>query len=203
VTFPYLIDEFHHNDPGEDEGVKSYDVSWADNQDSVVIRFEVFNDNDWHWYVDDVLLEADIAGPLVYSSELVVDVDAYESSFVEFSPVWTATDGVYGIQVKTLLDDDEFTGNDLVGETVFVEGPELLFSPSSFDAGIVLVNSSVNSSFDIWNGNVGSLSYSLSEGCDWLSLSSLSGNVSVGEVDSIDVVVDTSGLVPGSYACWW
>jgi len=201
VSFPYLIDEFHHDDPGEDEGVKSYDVSWADNQDSVVIRFEVFNDNDWHWYVDDVNLSADIAGPLVYSSEEVVDVDAYESCFVDFSPVWTATDGVYGVQVKTLLSGDEFSGNDLVGETVFVEGPELSFSPSGFDAGMVLVNASVNSSFDVWNGNVGTLSYSLSESCDWLSLSSLGGSVSVGEVDSVDVVVDTSGLVPGLYAC--
>jgi hypothetical protein len=54
-TFPYLIAEFL--DQTVDEGVKEYDISsWADDESEVVIRFDVYNDNNWHWYVDDVII---------------------------------------------------------------------------------------------------------------------------------------------------
>jgi len=122
ATFPYLIDEFHHNDPAEETAVKTYDISsWANNQAQVMIRFDVVNDNDWYWYIDDFIVEATIAGDLIYFAETLVDLDAYESDFVEFSPAWDAEVGTYGIQVTTMLAGDENTGNDLTSELVTVE----------------------------------------------------------------------------------
>ncbi|HMA82854.1 MAG TPA: CARDB domain-containing protein, partial [Candidatus Thermoplasmatota archaeon] len=125
-TFPFLIDEFHHNDPAEETAVKEYDISsWADGQANVMIRFDITNDNDWYWYVDDFNVTAELAGDLVYSSEMLVGLDAYESMFVEFSPGWNPGMGLYGVQVSTLLAGDENSGNDVVAETVSVEGPGL------------------------------------------------------------------------------
>ena len=199
-TFPYLIDEFHHNDPPVEEDVKSYNLSWADNQENVVVRFEVYNDNDWHWYVDDVNVSAEITGPLVYHAEETVDLNAYESTDVDFSPMWNATAGVYGVQVSTLLGSDENPGNDNTAEVVSVEGPDLSFDPTSYDAGMIMVNESDSTSFDVWNSGLGTLSYNFTENCDWLTLSSYSGD-STGENDTITVDIDTAGLDAGSYHC--
>jgi len=52
-TFPYLVAEFHHNNPGTDSGIKSYDIPWADGQSEVMIRFDIYNDYDYYWEVDD------------------------------------------------------------------------------------------------------------------------------------------------------
>ena len=199
-TFPYLIDEFHHNDPPQETAVKTYDLPWADNQENVVIRFDVANHNDWYWYVDDVNLTADITGPLVYYSEETVDVNAYESTDIEFSPMWNAIDGVYGIQVSTLLGTDENPVNDHTAEVVFIEGPALSFDPVEYNAGMIMVNETDTTSFDIWNSGLGTLSYTLTESCDWLDLSLYSGD-STGENDTITLDIDTSGLDAGSYHC--
>ena len=198
VTFPYLIDEFH--DPDVEEGVKEYDISsWADGQSGVVIRFEVYNDYNWHWYVDDFNVTAELAGDLVYSSEMLVGLDAYESMFVEFSPGWNPGMGLYGVQVSTLLAGDENSGNDVVAETVSVEGPGLSFDPGSVDFGTLGVNESDSFVFEIWNGGVGVLEYDLSVSEGWLSVSPVSGSSS-GEHDDVVVSVNTSGLAAGGYS---
>jgi hypothetical protein len=196
ATFPYLIDEFHHNDPGEEEAVKEYDISWADGQDEVVIRFDIYNYNDYYWRIDDFNVSAEITGPLVYSSEMEIDIDQYESAFVDFSPEWSAGNGTYGIQVSTLLPTDENTGNDVTADVVIVSGPSLSFSPNGYDFGTILVNSSDSTIFEIWNSGVGVLSYLLSESCSWLELSSYGGDSS-GEHDEIIVDIDTTGLTIG------
>jgi agmatine/peptidylarginine deiminase len=197
ATWPYLIDEFHHNDPGEETAVKEYDISsWADNQANVMIRFDVSNYNDWYWRIDDFNVSAEITGDMIYSAETLVDIPAYQQQYVEFSPAWDAYMGVYGIQVTTHLAGDEFPGNDAVAEVVSVEGPGLGFDPSGVDFGTMGVNQTDSTTFDIWNDGVGLLSYSLSESESWLEVSPLSGDSS-GEHDIITVDVDTTGLTPG------
>jgi len=196
-TFPYLIDEFHHNDPSEETAVKEYDISsWADGQENIVIRFDVDNQNDWYWYVDDVNVTAELAGEMIYSSETYVDIPTYDNSFVEFYPAWNAGMGMYGIQITTLLDGDEYPGNDVTSDTVSVEGPGLGFNPDNVDFDTMGVNQTGSSTFEIWNDGVGTLSYSLSEFESWLSVSPVSGD-STGEHDTITVDVDTTGLSPG------
>jgi len=201
LSFPFLIDEFHHNDPADETAVKSYDISsWANNQPQVMIRFDITNDNDWYWYVDDFNVSAEITGPLVYASESLVDIAAYEASFVEFTPAWVVSGGMYGIQITTLLAGDEYPGNDIVADVVSIDGPGLSFDPTSYDASNIPVNSSDGTLFAIWNGGVGLLTYDLSESCDWVEVSPLSGD-STGEHDVITVDIDTSDLAAGPYHC--
>jgi len=201
-TFPFLIDEFHHNDPSEEDAVKYYDISsWADGQAEVMVRFDVWNDNDWYWRIDDFNVSAEITGDLVYYSEQLVDIDPYESMFVEFAPAWDAILGIYGIQITTLLPGDESSGNDVVVDVVSVEGPGLAFSPGLFDFGTMGVNQTDSTSFEIWNDGVGLLTYSLSETCDWIDIAPLSGD-STGEHDTITVDINTTDLPVGSsYHC--
>ena len=199
-TFPYLIDEFHHNDPPQESGVKTYDLSWANNQDQVMLRFEVYNDNDWHWYIDDVNMSANITGPLVYSSEKTINLSSYHTETVTFLPPWNAVGGIYGIQVATLLSGDQNTNNDVHNEVVSVEGPNLAMNPTSYDASMT-PNSTDTTSFDIWNSGQDVLTYTLTESCGWLDLSSYEGN-STGEHDTIIVDINTTGLTPGQlYSC--
>jgi agmatine/peptidylarginine deiminase len=201
ATFPHLIDSFHHNDPAEETAVKYYDISsWADGQAEVMIRFDIYNDNDWYWRIDDFNVSAEITGDLVYYSETLVDIPAYGPNYVEFTPAWDAIMGVYGIQITTLLDGDEFPGNDVVADVVSVEGPSLAFDPTSYDAGTMGLNETASTSFDIWNDGVGVLSYSLSESCDWIEIDPVSGD-STGEHDQVTVDINTTGLALGSHHC--
>jgi len=201
LSFPFLIDEFHHNDPADETAVKYYDISsWANNQPQVMIRFDITNDNDWYWYVDDFNVSADITGSLAYTSENLVSLPAYESSYVEFTPEWNANLGVYTIQITTLLAGDENSGNDIILDVVSVEGPSLCFDPLDYNIGTILVNTTDSTSFEIWNCRVGVLSYSLSETCDWLTVAPLSGD-STGEHDMITVDIDTTDLPEGPYHC--
>jgi hypothetical protein len=201
-TFPYLIDEFHHNNPADETAVKYYDISsWADGQAEVMVRFDVWNDNDWYWRMDDFNVSAEITGEMVYHSEQLIDIGQYESQFVEFTPAWNAILGIYGIQITTLLSGDEFSGNDVVADVVSVEGPGLEFSPGSFDFGTMGIDETDSTSFEIWNDGVGLLTYSLSESCGWIDIAPFSGDSS-GEHDTITVDIDTTGLAPGSsYHC--
>jgi len=57
-SWPYLIDEFHHNDPATETAVKNYTVPWADGQSLVRIRYDIYNYDDWYWRIDDVLMTA-------------------------------------------------------------------------------------------------------------------------------------------------
>jgi hypothetical protein len=161
-----------------------------------MVRFDIWNDNDWYWRIDDFNVSAEITGPMVYTSETVVSLDAYESGFVEFTPPWNAGMGVYGVQVMTLLPDDESTGNDVVAEVVFVEGPGLDYSPVSHDFGVMTVGETDSCVFDIWNNGVGVLDYTVSTSESWLDVSPLSGD-SAGEHDEITVSIDTTGMATG------
>ena len=57
-----------------------------------------------------------------------------------------------------------------------------------------------STSFEIWNSGTGTLTYSLSEDCSWVTVSPMSGD-SLSEHDTITVDIDTSGLAEDSYSC--
>ena len=57
-----------------------------------------------------------------------------------------------------------------------------------------------STSFEIWNSGTGTLTYSLSESSNWVTVTPPSGS-STGEHDTITVNVDTTGLSVGSYSC--
>ncbi len=57
-TWPYLVDEFHHNDPATETAVKNYAIGWADGHSLVRIRYDIYNNDDWYWRIDDVLMTA-------------------------------------------------------------------------------------------------------------------------------------------------
>ena len=78
--------------------------------------------------------------------------------------------------------------------------PELSISPSSHDFGYVPKGESVSTTFKVWNSRTGTLEYTVSPECDWITVSPASG-VSTGEKDTIHVTVYTSGLSPGSHSC--
>ncbi len=121
-----------------------------------------------------------------------------------------------GVTVDTsLLTDDQDHYCDIeiitdVGNAVFtvhvyvsdgLEGPILMFDPTSYDFGEVVKGSFRTTSFDIWNAGSGVLTYSLFESCDWVTLDSVGGSSS-GEIDTIGVTVDTSLLNTGNvYYC--
>ncbi len=66
------------------------------------------------WYIDDVCVSSASrdTGDIIYSAETTVDLDAYQTKDIEFSPVWNALPGTYGIKVTTLLPGDQETAND-------------------------------------------------------------------------------------------
>jgi agmatine deiminase len=78
--------------------------------------------------------------------------------------------------------------------------PSLEHSPTSFNFQSMLVNETDQTSFDIWNGGIGIINYTLAESCSWLDVNPSSGNSS-GEHDTIIVTVNTTGLALGHYQC--
>ena len=57
-----------------------------------------------------------------------------------------------------------------------------------------------STTFEIWNNGTGQLDYTLSENCDWVTVSPESGSSS-GEHDVITVSINTSGLSEGLHTC--
>jgi murein tripeptide amidase MpaA len=64
ATWPYLIDEFHHNDPATETAVKQYTLAWAADQSQVRIRYDIYNYNDWYWRIDNFFVNGTIATSL-------------------------------------------------------------------------------------------------------------------------------------------
>jgi len=83
---------------------------------------------------------------------------------------------------------------------ILTSDPYLLYSPTSYYAGSLTQNETDQTTFEIWNGNVGSLEYSFSETCDWVEFTPSSG-VSTGEHDTININIDTEGLPAGTHEC--
>jgi hypothetical protein len=64
LTYNYLLDEWHHNDPATEEGEKVYDISsWADGCSEIKFQWLVFHNNDYYWQFDNFeIYEAGIPG---------------------------------------------------------------------------------------------------------------------------------------------
>jgi hypothetical protein len=76
----------------------------------------------------------------------------------------------------------------------------LSYTPKSYNFGNMVAGQTNSNTFEIWNDRTGMLSYSISESCNWVTVTPTSGS-SIGEHDRIIVSIDTSGLSPGSYNC--
>ena len=77
--------------------------------------------------------------------------------------------------------------------------PILSYTPDTLDFGILSPGIQSMQAFEIWNSGIGTLTYSLSEIEAWITdVSPLSGS-SLGEHDTINVTVDTTGLPQGPY----
>jgi hypothetical protein len=77
--------------------------------------------------------------------------------------------------------------------------PILSFNPISFNFGPVDQGATDSTSFTIWNSGTQILSYSLSESCDWMTVSPTSGD-STGEHHTITISITTVNLELGSYS---
>ena len=97
-------------------------------------------------------------------------------------------------------------GNGTVNVTVTIgdepepDDPYLDYSPKSCYFGIKEPGQTDSTTFEIWNGNSGTLTYTLSEDCSWVELSATNGE-STGEHDVITVDIDTTGLSEGIHTC--
>ncbi len=63
-SYPYLIDEWHHDNPAWEEGLKEYDISsWADGYVGIKFKWVVTHNNDWYWEFDEFeILEVPASG---------------------------------------------------------------------------------------------------------------------------------------------
>jgi len=78
---------------------------------------------------------------------------------------------------------------------------ELSYDPSSYDFGDKYKNKKDSTIFEIWNDHEAKLTYTLSENCNWVSVSPTEGSSSSGEKNSITVEIDTSYLDYGLNNC--
>ncbi|MHA1252312.1 MAG: Ig-like domain-containing protein, partial [Candidatus Helarchaeota archaeon] len=72
--------------------------------------------------------------------------------------------------------------------------PILAYSPSTIDFGTKNPGETDSATFAIWNSGTGTLTWSVSENCPWITGLSPSSGSSTGEHDSITVYIDTEGL---------
>jgi len=96
------------------------------------------------------------------------------------------------------------TGQDLMYAAKVQQMPEpqplLSFNPSSLDFGTLGQDQTSNMTLGVWNSGGGTLNYSLSENVSWItSVNPLNGS-STGELDQVNVSINTTGLAPGFHA---
>jgi len=75
---------------------------------------------------------------------------------------------------------------------------QLFFNPDEHNFGNMNAGTTDYVNFEIWNGGGETLEYTLSESCDWLDVSPVTGE-STGEHDTITVEINTNELAPGGY----
>jgi hypothetical protein len=81
-----------------------------------------------------------------------------------------------------------------------IEMPSLSYQPTSYNFGTMNAGETDSTTFQIWNGGSGTLSYSLSESSSWLDITPASGS-STGEHDVITVNINTTVLSMGPHVC--
>ncbi len=147
-------------------------------------------------------------GTLIYSLTEPCD-------WVEVTPTEGTSTGEYDtitVEINTTdlttgphVCDIEITSNGGDGIfTVYVNilppAPELSYDPTSYDFGEKPEGAIDSTDFEIWNSGTGTLTYSLSETCDWVEVSPTEGT-STGEHDLITATINTTDLTPGPYSC--
>ncbi|MBW8001314.1 MAG: hypothetical protein FVQ80_04760 [Planctomycetes bacterium] len=101
----------------------------------------------------------------------------------------------------TISDPCAFNNPQTVNVSLFVQGPEITLSSTSFEfvAGIGAKNPAIQT-LGISNSGSVILNWIASEPCNWLSVSPATGS-STGEIDITTLSVDISGLAPGDHSC--
>jgi len=97
---------------------------------------------------------------------------------------------------KNLSQSDKVNGM-MSGESLMV--PDLVYYPASHDFGYVFEGETYQTTFEIWNGGTGTLTWNLGIVHTWISPFPTSGS-STGEHDAVTVTIDTTGLAPGGYS---
>lgn len=75
----------------------------------------------------------------------------------------------------------------------------MVVTPGSFDFGVLPVNVTNATTFEVRNDGIGVLGYVVDEDCSWIKVTPISGS-SYGESDPIDVEINTSGLSIGEHS---
>ncbi|NYT12285.1 MAG: choice-of-anchor D domain-containing protein [Methanomassiliicoccales archaeon] len=109
------------------------------------------------------------------------------------------TGGLSGGTYSCTISISSNGGSGSVSVHVIVLKPILSYSPTSLDFGSVALGYTGSKTFEMWNSGEGTLEYSISESCSWITSVSPSTGTSTGEHDTITVSIDTSGLSGGSY----
>jgi len=153
---------------------------------------------------EDLLDVVGVSGNSGTSGYYMVDIGDYSLGYQHGDAVTVTVTGVgaysdwQGISSTTV---DNNSVSQIVDVILYSsETPLLSYAPELFDFGSMLEGQVDSTSFDVWNAGDGTLTYSLSESCGWVVVSPMGGS-STGEVDVIDVTIDTSGLSVGSYSC--
>lgn len=156
------------------------------------------------------ILSNDLIGSPRISGDLIVydvydydtsnwDVHCYDRRDDSITPIATGTPAqrmpdVSGIHI-IWKDTSEDENGDIYHYQVDV--PELSVAPSLIDFGVVEEGYSGDVSFQVWNSGTGILTYDISEPSTWIvSVSPDCGDCTT-EVDTIEVMVDATGLVRG------
>lgn len=79
-------------------------------------------------------------------------------------------------------------------------GPSIVVLPAQIDVSTTIGSNPADGSFGVRNGGPDTITYTISESCDWLSLSPTNGT-STGEIDTITIGYHTVDLEPGTYEC--
>jgi len=116
-------------------------------------------------------------------------IEYYASGYTPGNPTYTTSES---------SDVPENTPGYVTNILDTTPGPQLAYDPTSHDFGGVLIDTTISTDFEIWNSGGDTLTYTLSESCDWLTLSTTSGT-SNGEHDTITINIDTNGLTTGGY----
>jgi hypothetical protein len=112
-------------------------------------------------------------------------------------PDGTSGDFTYTVRVSNTCGTP--SSRDVTG-TITVYCPELSYSPASHDFGDKYEGETDSTTFEVWNSGTGTLTYSVSETCDWVEVNPTSGS-STGEHDTITIDIDTTGLSEGLHTC--
>lgn len=94
---------------------------------------------------------------------------------------------------------DKETNADAETYTISTLIPDLVYYPTSHNFGNVIEGNIYQTTFDIWNGGTGTLTWTLGIVHTWVSPNPTSGS-STGEHDTVTVRIDTTGLSEGLHS---